>query len=77
VSYLILTGRAPFEGRNLPEVLQAVLHDMPAPMAAAEAPEALARVIDRALRKLPDDRYQTCAEVLSALEAVRDYMVHQ
>ena len=77
VSYLILTGRPPFEGRNLPEVLQAVLQEAPAPIADAEAPGALARIIDKALRKSSDDRYQTCAEALSELRAVRDCMVHQ
>jgi serine/threonine-protein kinase len=77
VAYLILTGRPPFEAKSLPAVLQALLQGAPTPLTRAEAPEALARIVDKALRKSPDDRYQTCAEVLVDLRRVRDSMVHQ
>jgi len=76
VGYLILSGREPFEAKNLPLALQAILNDMPAPLSAAEAPDRLARVILRALEKSPDARYQTCAEVLADLVRVKATVVH-
>ncbi len=76
VGYLILSGREPFEAKNLPLALQAILNDMPAPLSAAEAPDPLARVILKALEKSPDARYQTCAEVLADLARVKATVVH-
>src|SRR3954467_15249852 len=63
VGYLILSGRAPFEAKNLPLALQAILHDAPALLSGAEAPEPLSRVLLKALDKSPDARYQSCEEV--------------
>jgi len=71
VGYLILSGREPFEAKNLPLALQAILHEMPAPLSVSEAPDPLARVILRALEKSPDARYQTCAEILPDLARVK------
>lgn len=77
VSYFVLTGRSPFEAKSLPAVLQAVLYGAPTPLSPAGAPDALARVILKSLEKSPDDRYQTCADVLSDLRRAGDGMVHQ
>ena len=72
VGYLILSGREPFDAKNLPLALQAILHEMPpAPLSASEAPDPLARVLLKALEKSPDARYQTCAEVLADLVRVK------
>lgn len=75
VGYLILTGRAPFDARNLPLVLQAVLHESPATLSSVEAPEPLARVLLKALEKSPDARYQTCAEILADLRRITTMVV--
>ena len=76
VGYLILSGRAPFEARNLPLVLDAVLNEAPAALSNAEAPAPLAHVLLKALEKLPDARYQSCAELLADLQRVHNTVVH-
>ncbi len=76
VGYLILSGRAPFEARNLPLVLDAVLNEAPAALSEAEAPGPLAQVLLKALEKSPDARYQSCAELLADLRRVHNTVVH-
>jgi serine/threonine protein kinase len=71
VSYLILTGRAPFTGPDLRRTLDALLNEHPAPMTDAEAPAPLREVLEKGLAKDPARRYQSSAEMLRALEAVR------
>jgi serine/threonine-protein kinase len=70
VAYLILSGRAPFAAKTLPLALHAILNSAPPPLAPTETSPALARVLLKALRKSPDERYQTCAEVLADLRRV-------
>ncbi len=67
VGYLILSGRAPFGARTLPMALNAILHESPAALSPAEAPEPLARVLFKALEKSPHVRYQTCGTFLADL----------
>jgi len=76
VGYLVLAGRAPFAGRTLPQTLHAILHEATAPIAFADAPPVLARVLYKALEKSPDARYQTCADVLRDLARVKSTVVH-
>lgn len=76
VGYLILSGRAPFEARNLPLVLDAVLNEAPVALSGAEAPAPLAHVLLKALEKLPEVRYQSCAELLADLQRVHNTVVH-
>jgi serine/threonine-protein kinase len=71
VSYLILTGRPPFTGPDLRRTLDALLNQDPAPMTDAEAPALLREVLNKALAKDPARRFQSSAEMLLALEAVR------
>src|SRR5262245_10177961 len=71
VSYLILTGRPPFTGPDLRRTLEALLHEHPATMTDAEAPAQLREVLDKGLAKDPARRYQSSAEMLRAVEAVR------
>ena len=66
----MIAGRVPFPMASLPEKLYAhQLHD-PEPLTelVAEVPEGLAEVVHRLMRKSPEERYQTPAEVASALE---------
>jgi predicted Ser/Thr protein kinase len=71
VFYFMLTGRGPFSLPELPQVLRAVVHDDPPPLAEAQAPAALSRVVMKALAKAPADRYQQCADMLRDLQNVR------
>jgi len=74
VFYFIVTGRAPFAASELPRVLHAVLHEDPAPLTEADGPESLRQIINKALSKAPDQRYQQCADMLADLKrAARSY----
>jgi serine/threonine protein kinase len=75
VSYLILTGRPPFDASSLPAALDAILTRSPHPLTEAEAPGPLTGILQKALEKSPDDRYQTCAEVLADLRRVEESVV--
>lgn len=60
----MLSGRRAFTGDSSVAVMAAVLQKEPEPV---DAPEAVRRVIARCLRKSPDDRFQSIAEVRAAL----------
>jgi serine/threonine-protein kinase len=67
VLYELLAGRRAFTGDSMASILAAVLNADPAPIQAAPA---LHQVVMRCLRKAPEQRFQTIAEVKKALEQV-------
>ena len=71
VFYFMLTGRPPFGSRDLRKMLHAIINEPPVPLTDDEAPEALRRILIKALAKAPDDRYQQCAEMRDDLGQVR------
>jgi serine/threonine-protein kinase len=71
VFYFMLTGRSPFGSRDLMRMLDAILNETPPPLTEDEAPEALRRVLQRALSKAPEDRQQHCGELLEDLGRAR------
>jgi eukaryotic-like serine/threonine-protein kinase len=70
IFYEMLTGRRPFEGASLVDVLYAVLHHNPPPLGGSRGIEALDGVIRRAMAKRVEDRYSSSEEMLEALERV-------
>ena len=58
ILYEILAGRVPFDADSTWSVIYQHIHDAPPPI--PEAQPAIQNVIDRALAKNPDDRYQSC-----------------
>src|SRR5262249_31844377 len=62
VFYFMLTGRGPFSLADLPQVLQAVMHEDPPPIPEDAAPPLLSRIVLKALSKTPADRYQQCVD---------------
>jgi eukaryotic-like serine/threonine-protein kinase len=71
ILYEMVTGRAPFEDANPVEVALKHVNEAP-PSAIALRPEIgepLAAVILRALAKDPQERFATCREMATALEA--------
>jgi serine/threonine-protein kinase len=75
VLYEMLAGTWPFQGKTTIEVRYAVLHGAPKPLAEArgESSPAVARlqeILDRALAKDPNDRYQQIGEMRDDLRAV-------
>jgi len=61
VLYEILAGRVPFEAETTWSIIYKHIHEPPPPI--PEVQPIIHRVIDRALAKNPDDRYQTCREL--------------
>jgi serine/threonine protein kinase len=73
VLYEMVTGARAFEGDSTLTTLSAILRDEVRPVAelAPEAPPQLELVIQRCLRKSPDDRWQTMKDVQMALAALK------
>jgi non-specific serine/threonine protein kinase len=75
VFYEMLTGRLPFEAEYEQAVIYSILHEQPQPMSnvRTEAPEELQQIVDKAMAKNPDERYQNAEELLAELrQANRD-----
>jgi len=73
ILYLLLTGRLPFPGDD-PATLHRVIREPHDPLSTMLSgyPPALDHLIDRALAKDPDSRYETGEEMASDIEAVND-----
>jgi len=67
--YEMLAGRLPFRADNPVAVLHAVLHEVPERLTflRPEVPEALERIVARALAKNPDERYPDVDQMLEDL----------
>jgi len=70
VLYEMLAGRRPFDGASVVDVLYAVMHHNPPPLAGSREVEALDHVIRRALAKRLEDRYGSAREMRAAVSAV-------
>jgi Tol biopolymer transport system component/predicted Ser/Thr protein kinase len=70
VFYEMLTGRRAFHGESTVSTLAAILTAEPAPLSAEApgVPAELARIVSRCLRKAPEKRWQSIADVRIALE---------
>jgi len=70
ILYEMLTGELPFTADTPVAVLMKHMSDTPPSIRdrAPELPEALARVMDRALAKAPQERYPTGAALVQAVE---------
>jgi hypothetical protein len=73
VLYEMATGRMPFQGESALDTMHAIAYEQPAPVTSirADLPYSLHRVIERCLRKKPEDRYQDMREVASDLKSVK------
>ncbi len=81
VTYLLLTGRHPFQGDNLNAINRKITHEQPPALGELrrDLPEGLDYVVRRMLKKNPGARYATCldlaadlAVIFEDLEAVHD-----
>jgi len=77
VLYEAVTGQCPFSGKTRNDVLIAIAGQEPEPLAEynPEAPAELQQIVDRALRKKREERYQTVVEMRQDLEALRDALI--
>jgi serine/threonine protein kinase len=71
--YEMLTGQLPFRGEYRQVLVYAIANEKPEPIAALrpQSPPGLITVIDRALAKDPDRRYEHIGELIADLKQVR------
>lgn len=69
LTYELLSGKRPFVGKSMVEVIHAIQRRAPIPLSKAmpDAPLALCRVVGKLLRKDPAKRYQNAEEVVRDL----------
>ncbi|MFZ6751085.1 serine/threonine protein kinase [Undibacterium sp. Ren11W] len=65
VLYQLLCGQLPFKGKDIPELLRAIINEpaIPPQEIKPDVPLRLARIAAKALAKKPEDRYQSAAEM--------------
>ncbi len=70
IAYRALTGQQPFPGRDVSEILLAVIADMPVrPSALTPLPCDVDLVLAIAMAKAPDDRFESGEQLAVALES--------
>src|SRR6185503_16387408 len=80
VLYEVLAGRQPFRGDSAVEVMNAILKEDPAELAAGNEPRssreqispALERVVRRCLEKRPEARFQSASDLAFALRSLSE-----
>ena len=74
VGYVALSGRFPFDAELASAVLIAHVTKTPSPLheISGDTPRALTDIVDRCLAKDPDDRFQTCDALITALSDVEN-----
>ncbi len=70
VLYEMLAGTPPFPGSSAVELALRHLQDPPPPLPRG-TPRGLAKIVDRALAKRPEDRYASSSEMADALAVAR------
>ncbi len=73
VFYEMLTGSKPFDGESAMDIIGAILHQEPRPVRQfmPGVPSEIERIVNKLLRKDPDERYQTVKDLLVDLKDVR------
>ena len=72
VLYEMLTGQRPFSGASSTDILAAILDRDPTPLTrfAPDTPVELTRIVGKAMRKDPEQRYQVMKDLLLDLQAL-------
>ncbi len=72
VLYEMATGRLPFEGASVTEIIDRIVHAQPEAIARFnyDVPAELELIIKKALRKNRDERYQTARDMLNDLRSL-------
>ncbi len=70
--YRLVTGKTPFQGETVREILKKHFTEEPEPASQAEpsVPEAVSRVIQKMMAKDPADRHQSAQELLADLDGL-------
>jgi len=71
--YEMLTGHMPFEGATPTEIVVAIIQKRPRPMArfAPDVPLEMERIVNKALSKNTEERYQTVKDMLIDLKRLK------
>src|SRR5215470_4369969 len=71
--YEMITGERPFEGQSITTIMYKIVHETPVPPRKLDSSihPGLSFVIEKALQKSPDARFQNGAELTQALENFR------
>ncbi len=79
VLYEMLAARRPFAGENAMDVIGSIIADDPPPLAQllSSLPPEIDRIVDRALRKKLEERYQTTSELLVDLKNLQKRLEFQ
>jgi eukaryotic-like serine/threonine-protein kinase len=74
VLYEMIAGRVPFEGETSSDVIAAILGREAPPLSsyAQGVPDELERLVDRAIRKQKEERYQSIKEMLGELKELKE-----
>jgi len=69
VLYEMITGQLPFKGEHEAAIIYSIINETPEPLARykANVPEGLQRIVDKALAKDRDERYQHIDDLLADL----------
>ena len=80
VIYEMISGRTPFTGETDADVIVSILTKGPPPLRAiaAKIPGAFEEIVDKALKKEREERYQNAGELLSDLKRLKqDLLIEQ
>jgi eukaryotic-like serine/threonine-protein kinase len=71
--YEMVSGRAPFTGQSTADVISEVLNREPVPLSSSvsSVPGELSRIVNKALRKDREERYQTIKDLLVDLKSLK------
>jgi predicted Ser/Thr protein kinase len=75
ILYQLLSGERPFQGDSVTQVLYKIVKEPPAPLELSSLGEVgprLASIVERALAKNREERYQTAKELADSLQRVLD-----
>ncbi len=74
VLYEILTGKVPFAGETMTDVLSSIISSEPQPITslAPHLPRELQRIVQKTLKKKREQRYQSTRDLLVDLKELRD-----
>jgi len=76
VLYEMLSGELPFKGDQEASILYSVVHEEPKPLKdiKRDLPPELQQIVNRALKKKPESRYSSAAEMLADLRKYQDVL---
>ena len=71
--FQMLTGKLPFRGEHEAAMVYSIVNEEPAPLTKyqPDLTQELERIVGRALEKVPEDRYQSVADMVSELRRER------